>query len=408
MSFNYRTKDDDMRELHFKLPKALMYEKKYKKLSANAKLLYAMLNDRTNLSMKNNWYDKFNRSFIICSIEEIEVFLDCARGSANKYLKELVNFNLVKKAKASEMEIGQVQNNTMNVENLKDSNSNILYVGYVDTSNETLEKHLDSHFENLKQLKQKRKKEREEREKKALFKNCTILENTNIENNGGLGRSNCKDSTKNELTIVQNLHGSNTEVSNTDTSMYVCTDEVQNKTILDLYKNKIGEVSLVAKKELESLEGKLDFDLCELIFINAKNNNKINNLEKYIISKLKRILKKNIKTISEYEADVKGYSEKTYNKKVSSNNKSDKTPKVRTRFHNINESFRNYTPDELEKVIIESQKAKGLKSDNPIHNLYEIAIEHGLKKLPSSMSVENVINYAKENNLEIPKFDISY
>ena len=117
MSFNYRTKDDDMRELHFKLPKALMYEKKYKKLSANAKLLYAMLNDRTNLSMKNNWYDKFNRSFIICSIEEIEVFLDCARGSANKYLKELVNFNLVKKAKASEMEIGQVKNNTMNLEN---------------------------------------------------------------------------------------------------------------------------------------------------------------------------------------------------------------------------------------------------------------------------------------------------
>ena len=95
MSFKYRTKDDDMRELHFKLPKALMYEKKYKKLSANAKLLYAMLNDRTSLSMKNNRYDKFDRAFIICSIEEIEVFLNCERGSANKYLKELVNFNLV-------------------------------------------------------------------------------------------------------------------------------------------------------------------------------------------------------------------------------------------------------------------------------------------------------------------------
>lgn len=364
MSFNYRTKDDDMRELHFKLPKALMYEKKYKKLSANAKLLYAMLNDRTNLSMKNNWYDKFNRSFIICSIEEIEVFLDCARGSANKYLKELVNFNLVKKAKASEMEIGQVKNNTMNIENLKDSNSNILYVGYVDTSNETLEKHLDSHFENLKQLKQKRKKEREEREKKALFKNCTILENTNVENNEGLKCSNCKDSTKNELTIVQNLHGSNTEVSNTDISMYVCNDETQNKTILDLYKNKIGEVSLVAKKELESLEGKLDLDLCELIFINAKNNKKINNLEKYIISKLKKISKKNIKTISEYEADVKNYSEKTYNKNNSkSKTTPDKAPKVKTRFHNINESFRNYTPEELEKGLRDAQKDEFKNTD---------------------------------------------
>lgn len=379
MSFKYRTKDDDMRELHFKLPKALMYEKKYKKLSANAKLLYAMLNDRTSLSMKNNWYDKFDRAFIICSIEEIEVFLNCARGSANKYLKELVNFNLVKKAKASEMEIGQVKNNTMNVKNLKDSNSNILYIGYVDTSNETLEKHLDSHFENLKQLKQKRKKERKEREKKALFKNCTILENTNIENKKCPEPSNCNDSTKNELTIVQNLHGSNTEVSKTDISMYVCSDESQNKTILDFYKNKIGEVSSIAEKELKLLEGKLDLDLCDLIFIKAKNNKRINDLEKYIVSKLKRLSEKNIKTISEYEADVKSYSEKTYNKKVyrTSNNNSTGTPK--TRFHNINETFRDYQPEELEEKLKDAQQDKftntGSKQDIDMNAIRERAID---------------------------------
>lgn len=406
MSFNYRTKDDDMRELHFKLPKALMYEKKYKKLSANAKLLYAMLNDRTNLSMKNNWYDKFNRSFIICSIEEIEVFLDCARGSANKYLKELVNFNLVKKSKASEMEIGQVKNNTMNIENLKDSNSNILYVGYVDTSNETLEKHLDSHFENLKQLKQKRKKEREEREKKALFKNCTILENTNVENNEGLKCSNCKDSTKNELTIVQNLHGSNTEVSNTDISMYVCNDETQNKTILDLYKNKIGEVSLVAKKELESLEGKLDLDLCELIFINAKNNKKINNLEKYIISKLKKISKKNIKTVSEYEADVKNYSEKIYNKNNSkSKTTPDKAPKVKTRFHNINESFRNYQPEELEKKLKGSQQDKFKNKDNTQEVDMKAIRERAIDLLQERIDLDDTILFKPTVRLDIERFE---
>lgn len=40
------------------------------------------------------------------------------------------------------------------------------------------------------------------------------------------------------------------------------------------------------------------------------------------------------------------------------NTKGSSTPKVKTRFHNINESFRNYTPDELVNVIKESQKDK--------------------------------------------------
>lgn len=410
MSFKYRTKDDDMRELHFKLPKALMYEKKYKKLSANAKLLYAMLNDRTNLSMKNNWYDKFNRAFIICSIEEIEVFLDCARGSANKYLKELVNFNLVKKAKASEMEIGQVKNNTMDVENLKDSNSNILYVGYVDTSNETLEKHLDNHFENLKQLKQKRKKERKEREQRALFKNCTILENTNIESNQVVEPSNCKDSTKNELTIVQNLHGSKTDFSKTDFSMYVCSDESQNKTILDLYKNKIGEVSLIAEKELKLLESKLDLDLCDFIFIKAKNNKRINDLEKYIISKLKRLSEKNIKTISEYEADVKSYSEKTYNKKGSSDNNSNKdsnatVPKVKTRFHNISQRYAKYDPDELELLLKESQQDKFENKDNTQEvDMNEIR-ERAIDILQERINADNSGLFKRTVRLELNNFE---
>ena len=254
MSFKYRTKDDDMRELHFKLPKALMYEEKYKKLSANAKLLYAMLNDRTNLSIKNDWYDKFDRAFIICSIEEIEVFLSCARASASKYLKELVDFNLVKKAKASEMEVGKVKNNTMNVENLKESNSNILYVGYVDTTNETLEKHLDSHFENLKQLKQKRKKERKEREQRALFKNCTILENTKIDSNKTLEPSNSKDSTKIELTLVQNLNGSKTDCSKTDSVVVVNKPQykkIPNRLLTDFETIQLNENLTTNQKILE-------------------------------------------------------------------------------------------------------------------------------------------------------------
>ena len=35
-----------------------------------------------------------------------------------------------------------------------------------------------------------------------------------------------------------------------------------------------------------------------------------------------------------------------------------KAPTFKTRFHNINESFRNYTPEELEKIVKENQKGK--------------------------------------------------
>ena len=40
------------------------------------------------------------------------------------------------------------------------------------------------------------------------------------------------------------------------------------------------------------------------------------------------------------------------------NTKSNNDQKFKTRFHNINESFRNYPPDELEKLLREAQKGK--------------------------------------------------
>lgn len=406
MSFNYITKEDKTKDLFYKIPKQFMLEEKYKKMKDSAKILYSILYERTNLSIENNWFDDKDRAFIICTFDEIQTFFGCSRDKVNNALKDLEKFSLIKKDK------------------IKGRNGdlvNVLYIAHVETTNDTLKALMEKHQSNYNELSNKKKEyKREYNKKQSILKkakresklveseNQTTIANTTIPRVKNLKLSNSNGSLKIRLRVVRKSDYRNTDFSNTDTSMYVCNDKSQNKTILDLYKNKIGEVSLIAKKELESLEGKLELDLCELIFINAKNNKRINNLEKYIVSKLKGISKKDIKTISEYEADVKSYSEKTYNKKISSNNKSDKTPKVRTRFHNINESFRNYAPDELEKVIIESQKAKGLKSDNPIHNLYEIAIEHGLKKLPSPMSVENVINYAKENNLEIPKFDTSY
>ena len=44
-------------------------------------------------------------------------------------------------------------------------------------------------------------------------------------------------------------------------------------------------------------------------------------------------------------------------KQVFKNTKSSE-PTVKTRFHNINQTFTKYTPEELEKMLQESQKNK--------------------------------------------------
>ena len=64
----------------------------------------------------------------------------------------------------------------------------------------------------------------------------------------------------------------------------------------------------------------------------------------------------------------------------------------------INERYNEYEPDELERLLRESQKDKFETSS--IHKNYLIAISDGLNSLSIPMR-KVIIEYAKENNLEI-------
>nr|UWF89294.1 MAG: Replication initiator protein A (RepA) N-terminus [Bacteriophage sp.] len=368
--------NENIEKLYIEIPKALIYEAKYRKqddhkgLSNEAKLLYGILLDKTYLSIfkareegNKNFIDENGDAFIYFDNASIEYVLQISNKKAIQVKKELVKFNLLE-------EVQQGLGFT-----------NRLYLKTVDIDHDKLIQYIDDISAASKATntvrKLKLKKWREDQslkcKKYTTVENATVQEVDNAETIGNTLKC------KNDITEMYNLHISNTDFSNTDISMYVCSDESQIKTILDLYKNKIGEVSLIAEKELKLLEGKLDLDLCDLIFIKAKNNKRVNDLEKYIVSKLKKLAEKNIKTISEYEADVKSYSEKTYNKKVyrTSNNNSTGTPK--TRFHNINETFKNYQPDELEKMLKEGQQDKLKNKDNTqevdMDAIREIAID---------------------------------
>ena len=156
------------------------------------------------------------------------------------------------------------------------------------------------------------------------------------------------------------------------------------------------------KKYIETIKDKLSLDLFEQIVVDAKNKNKTFG---YVVGTINKSLENNITTLDAFLENRKNY--KTSNKKVTSSNNNtspnNKVPVFKTRFHNISERFRDYTPEELEKQIRESQKAKGLISDNPIHKSYLRACEFGLSSLLSDASRKIVLEYAEKNGLEIPK-----
>ena len=80
-----------------RIPKAMIVDPMFADLSVNAKLLYGVLLDRMNLSMKNRWFDDENRVYIIYQIAEIMEDFNFSKKTAVRYLNELENFGLVEK-----------------------------------------------------------------------------------------------------------------------------------------------------------------------------------------------------------------------------------------------------------------------------------------------------------------------
>lgn len=68
----------------YRVPRLLIKDERFKKLSSDAKLLYGLMLDRMSLSMKNEWFDDENRAYIIYTIDSIMEDLGCAKEKAVK------------------------------------------------------------------------------------------------------------------------------------------------------------------------------------------------------------------------------------------------------------------------------------------------------------------------------------
>ena len=92
MSFDYFFGPDDAEQYSFyRIPKRLITGDEFQDTSTEAKLLYGLMLDRLQLSIRNQWLDSLNRVYIIYTVEDIMADLHCGNQKACKLLSELEN-----------------------------------------------------------------------------------------------------------------------------------------------------------------------------------------------------------------------------------------------------------------------------------------------------------------------------
>ena len=113
-NFNFYTANEVYAEKYFQLPKVFFTNEKYKKMSNDSKVAYAILKDRFSYSVKNKWVDKQNRIYFVFTVEELKNILNCAEGKVAKVKKELTEMNLLFQERGGSTWINGVKVNTPN------------------------------------------------------------------------------------------------------------------------------------------------------------------------------------------------------------------------------------------------------------------------------------------------------
>ena len=92
-------KSNEASRAFFVIPKELFSDSEYSNLSVKAKILYALMLDRTKISELNGWKDENGETFIYFSFSEISEKLDCGKNYPAVLIAELEAENLIRKKK---------------------------------------------------------------------------------------------------------------------------------------------------------------------------------------------------------------------------------------------------------------------------------------------------------------------
>lgn len=119
--------------------------------------------------------------------------------------------------------------------------------------------------------------------------------------------------------------------------------------------------SRAEKEDMDRWIDKFNMDIELILQACSKAKNVSNPSITFINGVIKKWNDKNVKTLDDLKLYEEEYNKKKAEEKKSSStntNKKGSVPTVKTRFHNINQTFNKYSPDELEKILQESQRDK--------------------------------------------------
>lgn len=179
----------------------------------------------------------------------------------------------------------------------------------------------------------------------------------------------CENLTLGNLSVENNvlLNNNNTKyiniLNNEEVVVVVSEEKDKEEKVLNLYKSMKAEKRVMPHtiKLIKSYIGKFDYEVFEEVFISGTGSN-VDNFYKYIKQVFLELDKKNIKTIKDYELDNENFRTKKRQSRKLESHKIDNTsiPHNRNKFHNFSGSknFKKYSPEELERILLESQKDK--------------------------------------------------
>ena len=91
----FYTSQEEVTLRFYQTPKGLFKNPLYGGLGLGPKLMYSILRDRLDLSIKNDWKDKNGFIYLVFSIEELSALLEINKETVTTYKRELVKYRLI-------------------------------------------------------------------------------------------------------------------------------------------------------------------------------------------------------------------------------------------------------------------------------------------------------------------------
>lgn len=288
----YIKKEDAIDFLEFyKLPKIMIKDTKFRDISFGAKILYCLLLDRLNLSIKNNWSDE-NGIYQYFTIKELMLDLSCSEKTVIKFKKELTEYGLIK-------------------EKRQFNGPNKIYL--IKTSQSEYKKHTENNtVRNCNSY--------TEQSVDITERNCNAYSSETVRNSVSE-----LESLQTNKTDINKTYINNNDINNNSSSNNIYID-LKNKTtdatadnslknLFDYYQERIGLIdSFQYQMILEYVkEDGMAIEIIEKAIGKAADNGKRN--FNYVNSILKNWKQNGITTLAQVESEERSFSRKVKNNK---------------------------------------------------------------------------------------------